>query len=442
MGKLAAMNFHEISWQIQDLLDGVDSVFLRTEPDVPDFTSRSPFKILVYNTNQQVTLEVNPQNIAVVVGILDATVFNKEIVKRLYTWNLKGLATYFHRFVPRFVTPTTSVIDLKIIEAFLGIKKNRPENFVEAINRTKIVVRHKSWQTLYQSIHLPLALRVLPTIETTPLLNETSRKPEYPYYEIEGQANGRMNCAKKFAYSYLPHTMGPDVKQALKPKGYNFRFLAADFRHCEVTVLQWLTNDERLKEILDSGEDLHKRIYEIVTGDPCDSDNKRNISKLLFLPVMYGLSPKGLARNLKLPETVGGELHNRIRTNFSTAYNQMVEVQKRARQGPVEDHFGRIRKFAESEPYKARNFWVQGVAATVCQEKLIDLYKALDGENAYLAYSVHDGYCICFRTPFAKQAYQIVRQTLEAPSRLCEGLEMKVEIKFGAKLDSMKVLWK
>lgn len=442
MGKLEAMNFYDISWQIADLLDGVDAVFLRTDPEVPDFTSRKLFKIQIWNLRQKIEIDVTPENIMLVVGILDATIFNKEIVQRLYAWNLKSFSTYFHAFFPKFVTPTTSVIDLKIIEAFLGIRKKRPENLVEAINRTKTIVRHKNWQTLYKSIHLPLALRVLPSIETTPLLNGKSRKAEYPYYEIEGQANGRMNCSKQYAYSYLPHAMGTEVKQALKPKGYNLRFLAADFRHCEVTVLQWLTGDEKLKEILKSGQDLHERIYEVVTGDPCDSPNKRSISKVMFLPVMYGLGPKGLAKSLHLPEQVGAELHTRIRTHFSTSYNRMIEIQKQAETGPVEDYFGRIRKFPENEVYKARNFWVQGVAATICQEKLIDLYRVLDGENAYLVYSVHDGYCICFKTPLAKQTYETVKQTLEAESKLCIGLEMKVEIKFGSKLDQMKVLWK
>ena len=232
------MNFYDISWQIADLLETSRVVYLRTEPEVPDFTLRASFKCVVWNLKQKIEIDVNPENIILVMGLLDATVFNKELVDRIYTWNLKSFSTYLHSLVPKFVTPTTSVIDLKIIESFLGIKKNRPENLVEAINRTKIAVQNKSWQKIYKSLHLPLALRVLPAIETTPLLNEKTRKPEYPYYEIEGQANGRMNCMKKYSSSYLPHNLGPDARRSLKPRGYGLRFASADFRHCEVTVLQ------------------------------------------------------------------------------------------------------------------------------------------------------------------------------------------------------------
>lgn len=458
MSTIKAMNFNEIAWQIADLLETTRAVFLRTDPEVPDFTVRAPFKCLICGLRQKVEIEVTPSNVITIMGLLDATVFNKEHVDRLYAWNLKSLSSYVRAFVPRFVNPTTSVIDLKIIESFLGIRKNRPENLVEAINRTKVTVQYnrsassrdisgadaqyKGWQKLYKSVHLPLALQVLPSIETTPLLNEATRKPEYPYYEIEGQANGRMNCLKKYSSSYLPHNLGPDARQNLKPRGYGLRFVSADFRHCEVTVLQWLTGDEFLKQILDSGRDLHERIYEVITEDKCDTEKKRAISKMLFLPVMYGCGPQTLAANLGLREAIGTELHNRIKTRFHTAYDRMMDIQKRAEKGPVEDYFGRCRAFPEGEYYKARNFWVQGVAATACQEKLIELHKAFDGENAYIAYSVHDGYCGVCTIRSARNTYRTMKQTLEAESVLCPGLRMKVEIKFGARLDDMKVLWK
>jgi hypothetical protein len=340
LGKIDAMSVQEAAWQIADLLEGSEAVFIRTEPEVPDFTTRAVFRVIISSLRQKVELEASPDNIRSLIGIFDATIFNKEIVDRIYAWNLKSLSSYFHHFVPRFVTPTNSVIDLKIIESFLGIRKIRPENLAEAINRVKIAVKHKSWQKLYKTLHLPLSLRVLPAIETTSLLNDDTRKPEHPYYEIEGQANGRMNCMKKFVNSYLPHNMGPDLRKALKPLGYNMRFLSADYRHCEVTVLQWLTGDEKLKEILDSGKDLHQRIYEVVTGDECNTEAKRNISKLMFLPVAYGCGPSTLARQLNVSESVGKELHGRIYTNFPTAMNRMLEIQKRI----TSDDVGSLKK--------------------------------------------------------------------------------------------------
>lgn len=436
------MSFYDTSCQIATLLEGHNAIYLRTEPEVPDFTVKASFKAIVSNKRQRVEIEVTPENVISVISLFDATIFNKEIVTHLYVWNLKALSSYFYFCVAKFVTPTTNVIDLKIIESFLGLRKNRPENLVEAINRTKILVKYKAWQRLYKAVHLPLSLRVLPSIETTPLLNDQTRRSEYPYYDIEGQANGRLNCLKKFARSYLPHNMGPDVKSVLKPKGYGMRFLGADYRFCEVVVLQWLSKDEKLKEIIDSGDDVHRAIYELIAQDPCNTETKRAISKKMFLPVMYGCGPKGLAHNLKQSDKVGKELFRRIGSQFTTAMKWMWQRQQEAKRGIVVDYFGRPRKFDANESYQARNAAVQGVAATVCQEKLIDLHKALDGEDVRLAFSVHDGYGVICKMEAARHAYQTVKRVLETESVLCPGLEMKVEIKFGARLNAMKVLWR
>ena len=436
------LKHYDTAWQLADLLEGQKSIFMRMEPEVPDFTIRASFKILIWSLRQKLVIEVDPSNIQYVISLFDQNIFNKDRVDRLYVWGLKPLCTYLRAFCPKFVTPTTNLIDLKIIESFLGVRKKRPENAVEAINRVKLAVQHKNWQKLYKAIHLPLSLRVLPSIETTPLLNDETRKSVYPYYEIEGQTNGRMNCLNKYANSYLPHNMGTEVRSVLKPRGEGMRLCTADFKSCEVAVLQWLSGDEKIKEILDSGEDLHRAIYKIVTGDQCDSDSKRNISKKMFLPVMYGCGPKGLAVNLDVGEPVGAELLQRIRKNFPTATHFMMERQKEAKSGRVTDYFGRPRQFPEGESYRFRNTAVQAVAATVCQEKLIALWKSLDGETARLAFSVHDGYGIVCDIPNAKQTYETVKDTLESESILCPGLKMKVAVKFGTRLSNMKTLWR
>lgn len=454
---MSQQNFLQKSEEISELVAANRSVFLRLEPEVPDFTAANPFKIHVYGTRTKVELEVTTENLMHVIGLFDLTVFNPEVVDRLYVWNIKALASYFRYFVKKFLQPKNSIIDLKIIEAFLGTRRNCPENLVEAVNRMKLCVAAsktetntqatqaaaaKGWQSVYKAIHLPLALQVLPSIETTPLLNEEFKRCEHPYYEIEGQVYGRMNCLKKYSKGYSPHNMGPDVKRALKPRGEGVRFLVADFRHCEVTVLQWLSGDPKLKELLESGKDLHGQIYEIITGTPCDNDNKRRMSKLMFLPVMFGCGARTLAENMGVPENVAAELISRIKTVFSVAWEWMRSKQDLAKVGAVIDSVGRPRTFSADQTYLVRDFVVQGVAATVCQEKLIALHKVLDGDNATLAFSVHDGYGLVIKTKFAKEVYRLVKDVTESESKICPGLKMKVEVKFGAKLDAMKVLWR
>ena len=436
------MSTQEIADTLSEFVKENKFAFLKLEPEVPDFTVNAQFKIIILGNNNTIELQAGTHNIVGIIGIFDATIFDKSQINHLYSWNIKALSSYFLFVSKKTFLPSTNLIDLKIIEGFLGTRKNTPENLNECIHRLKAITQNKNWQRLYKSIHLPLALRVLPAIETQPLLNENLKRCEFPYYEIEGQINGRMNCLRKYARSYLPHNMGPDVKKVLKPRGYGLRFVCSDFRHCEVTVLQWLSNDEKLKNILDSGADLHEQIYEIVTGDPCNSENKRNLSKKMFLPVMYGCGPSGLAHNLGITENVSAEIISRIKNEFHVAWDWIQQKQESAKKGPVEDFFGRPRFFEDKQSYLARNFSVQGVAATACQEKLISLYNALDKDKAHIVFSVHDGFGLVCQTKAAHETYKTIKDVCESESNLCSNLKMKVEIKFGGKLDNMKVLWK
>ena len=437
------MNLFETSLLLADLLESNKTVFVKTEPEVLDFTDAVMSKVIVFGQKSKVELDIASGNVASVCSLLDATIFNKELVGRVYFWNFKSLASFCRFHTTKFVTPQNNVLDLKIIEAFLGIHKKAPESYIEANNRAGIVAQNKDWAAIYKSIHMPLMLRVLPSIESTALLNSDTRRSEHPYYEIEGQTNGRLNCSNKFSKCYLPHVLGPDLKKALKPRGYNLRFATADFRFCEVVMLQWLSGDQRLKEIIDSGEDLHSKIYEIITKNACDTETKRKISKKMFLPVVYGFGVSSLAKHLGVSEELALQLKERIYTEFSTAINWVLSKQQIAKEGKaVKDHFGRVREYPPEQAYLARNLVVQGPAATFCQEKMIDLWKSLKGTEAFLAFSVHDGYGVITTVNSAKTTYEIMKSTLETESKLCPGLKMKVEIKFGIRLDDMKVLWK
>jgi hypothetical protein len=439
------MNLYELSFEINSLLESNKALFLKIEPEVPDFTILNSFKVEIYGHNKVLEYEVSSDQIISLIGVFDATIFDKEVCEKLFVWNFKSLCSYFYFVSKKFISPTTNLIDLKIIENFLNIRKKSPENLIEFINRLKLTIKNKSWQSIYKLIHLPLALNVLPSIETYPLLNEENKRTEYPYYEIEGQINGRMNCLRKFLKSYMPHNMSNDLKSVLKPRGYGMRFLYSDFRHCEVTVLQWLSNDEKLLEILKSGADLHSQIYEIITGDSCDSENKRKLSKKIFLPVMYGCGSKSLSKNIGVNLDVASELINRIKGEFGTAWAWIQSKQENAKNDQISDYFGRPRVFGEKESYLARNFSVQGVAATVCQEKLIELFTEFNGieeENKpNIAFSVHDGFGVVCKLKSARETYKIVKRVCESESKFCPELKMKVEIKFGSKLDKMKVLW-
>lgn len=436
------MDLQEASVHVEEMLENTKVVYMKTDPEVMDFTCHQPGKILLIGGKKRVEIDVDQDSVALVMGFLSCSVFDKENISTLLAWNLKSLMSYFRFYVKTPPVITTSVVDLQVIEKFLGIEKSAPENLSEAVNRMKVIAEYKNWKGLYQRLHLPLMLRVLPALETTPLLDEFNKTSVYAFYEVEGQHNGRLRCAKKFSKSYLPHTLDDEQKKNLKPKGYDRCLMTFDIRHCEVSVLQWLSKDEKLKEIIDSGKDLYHEIYNLVTGDVCDSAKKRDMTKLMFLPVMYGCGNETLGRNLNISPDVAKELIGRIHAIFPTVSEWMLAVQEKARHNEsIEDYFGRPRSYPEKF-YQARNFVVQGVAATVCLEKLIDIYKALKEKDAQLCFSIHDGYGIILNVRIVVDMYREVRKIIETESELCPGLLFKAECKVGKRLDAMRVIGK
>lgn len=431
------MDLYCFSEKLTELTDDTKSVYLKFDPEVPDFTTNQPGKLVIYGKDK---LEINfdKTNISLIVGMLDVTIFDKSKINIVYVWNLKPFCTYFKFCTGKYIKPQNFVIDLKIAENFKNVVKKSPDELNSAIYRSQAVV-DKNFLSIYKKIHFPLITKILPDLETRPLLNFLTKQAEYPYYEVEGQSNGRMNAAKKYSKGYLLHNMSGENKKNFKPKGYEKRFMCADYRHCEVNVLQWLSNDPQLKEIIEDDLDLHQQIYELITGDLCDTERKREISKKIFLPVMYGCQEKTLSNNLSIPENMAKELIKRIKYKFPVVWDWMAKKHKEAENGTAVDYFGRVRNFEKNKDYLSRNFFVQGVAATVCNEKLIKLNNELT--DAEVVYCVHDGFGMVVDSNKCKKAYLQAKEILESESELCKGLKLKTQIRFGITLGDLKVFW-
>lgn len=436
------MDLYDASVFLISILNKTKVIYLHVSPEVPDFTNHEEVKIIIEGGSQRLILELNRENAHEIFGFLQASVFDKDSVTTLIAWNLKSLFSYFKFYLPKADSPGCSIIDLHVIENFLGIKKKPPENFIEAINRSRIVASTPSWKTIYKSLHLPLMLKILPAMETTPLLDETDRVPKYAYYEIEGQINGRLRNLKIFDKSYLPHTMGQEQKAILRPRGYDHCFMVSDIHNCEISVIQWLTKDEVLGELIRSNSDLYQQVYEKITGDQCNSDRKREMAKGMFIALLYGAGKDALTRILNVSESVAKELIKRTYAQFPVAMNWMADRQKEAEEKQtIQDYFGRPRTFTEKF-WQARNFMVQGVAATICLEKLIELYRVFEDTEAKLCFNVHDGYGVLCPKKSTKEMFHITQTTLTAESKLCPGLKLTAETKFGLNLNDMRVVYK
>jgi len=316
-----------------------------------------------------------------------------------------------------------------------------PKGVSECKIRIQSMMGNKSWQDLqkiYKKIHLPLINKILPGIETVGLINKELRREVFPAYQIEGQLNGRLLCSKVLENSFNPHTLSNEDKLNLCSRYPNDLFLHFDYRHMEVSVLQWLSGDAVLGGMINSGEDLYSSIFKKIFGVDCENSGQRKLCKSFFLPVVYGLSKNALSKKLGVSTSMADHIYNGICRHFKTAIS-WVERHQTCIADVSTDYFGRNRIFKEKK-YRARNFAIQAPASLVCLDKLIKLYNLLESSDAEVVFHVHDAFVILARPLRVTSLCKDIKILLEENCEMYNGLKLKTECRVGNRLVELKHL--
>lgn len=411
------------------------------EPEILDFTEKEEVTLHIHATGgQSFSLEIKPDidnsELASILGILTWSVFAKG--SRIITWNWKNFASYILGKGGKPFECHATIIDLKIIESYLGIKNAAPKTLGEALSRMKKVMaepNYKESSKVYRNIHLPLMTTVLPHLETVGIVDPDFDGRSYAYYEIDGQENGRLLCHRAYSKGYIPHNLTEEKKAKIKPLPDHF-FMYFDFNSMEVFMLAWLTKDPLLNELCQK-DDVYFALYEKIIGEQTNLKEARDKCKKFFLPVIYGMSAHALADRLKIAEAVAEAIVNRMHELFPTALAWVQAYQDQVKEkGYADDIFGK-RRYFDGKEYRVRNFCVQSPASIVCLEKLIQLYHALVPLTK-LAYHVHDGYMVYTTKEKWKEVYSKAVAVLSSESQMCPGLKLRVSVKAGRNLNELK----
>ena len=393
----------ELAVNLNKLLQSNSGVFLRCSPELLDFTQNINFKIKVND------LIIEVDDLLNILSLLK-TAINIPII----AWNIKNLYSYALFKTGTHLQFETKVFDLRIAESFLGMDKKIPVDYAEAKERFKAVIADwGNFKNLYQQIYFPLLSEVIPSIESEGLIQD--RKILYSCYDVSG--HGRLSCYKAFDNYFLPHTLSREQRAIIKPKGNEYSFLYFDFHCMEVSMMAWLSKDAYLSELVNGKEDFYKVLYKLITG--VSDDNKRDLCKNIFLPVVYGQQAKSLAKNLNFTIGTAEKIISRLEKLFPKLFDWLGSYRNI-------DYFGRKRYFEGGEEYKYRNFIVQAPAAMVCLERLIGLYQELQDYGIIVA-TIHDGYLVKAKQVEITKA--ICMRSLETESKLCPGLKLKVNYK-------------
>lgn len=419
------------------------NVFVRTEPEIPDFTDKENPPSLVFcpQGNKEISLTLRDENLPGIVSMLSLSLFAKG--KKVIAWDWKGLASYFLAKTGKPFAIEAVLIDLKVIESYCGIKKQFPKTLVEALNRLKALVSSGLWkevERIYKKLHMPLITAVIPSLEVVGILDPEKGGKLHAHYEIDGQENGRLKCKQSFKMGYVPHAMSPAFRERVKPPNHEPMFMYFDFLAQEVYFLAHVSQDPLLLELC-RGKDVYEGIYERVVGKKSESREDREKAKKFFMPVIYGQSAYMLSQRINITPGKAEIVKERIDALFPVALAWVGASQKRlSEDGYARDIFGKRRlHFEEGKEFSVRNFSVQSPSAVVCLEKLIQFHSALKGK-AEIAYSLHDGLVAYVNKENWRNVLKVGTDVLTSESEFCPGLRFRVVCRAGRNLNNLKPL--
>lgn len=414
--------------------------YLFTEFKHLDFTSDKSYSLVLSNEQHTKTfsipsLEDRLKSFMAGLSLVGNGLEDKNNL--IISWDLKSIISYFSYKSRCNFSLNGNVLDLKILESYVGLDLEKPKNYNEAKLRLRNLVSNYDWKSIYkiyQQVYLPLT-HVIPQIETTGLSDKFAKKRVFPYYEIDGQINGRMKCSSVYLNSFNPHTLSIENKEHLAPSFFDYHFVSLDYKHMEVSVLQWLSKDNCMKQLLETDDDLYCSIWRTLFNKDCN-DEYRQICKNFFLPIIYGLGVDGLMKKMNWTKDVADYVFDKLNTKFKDAVDWIKTQQNSmSSNNTYADYFGRIRSFDNA--YKIRNFCIQSPASLICLHKLTKLNKAIEN-TAKICMHVHDGYhLICHRQNLIKTV-DISKKVLEQEEDLYPGLKLKVSLKYGTNLNNMK----
>lgn len=198
---------------------------------------------------------------------------------------------------------------------------------------------------------------------------------------------------------------GRKIRQAFIPSEDDMVIFAADYSQIELRVLAHIAEDKKLIAAFNDQIDIHTQTAGNVFHVPYDdvTNEMREQAKAVNFGIVYGISDYGLSQNLGITRKEAKEFIERYFSVYPGVQVYMEEIVKQAKHdGYVSTLMNRrryvpdinarnfnVRSFAERT---AINTPIQGSAADIIKQAMIDLQHALDEEQleARMLLQVHD----------------------------------------------------
>ena len=249
-------------------------------------------------------------------------------------------------------------------------------------------------------------------------------------YNQAGSATGRFSSSNPNLQNIPIRTeMGREVRRAfVAPRGYVL--LAVDYSQIELRVMAHISQDETLIDAFHRGLDIHQATAATVNGiDPDEvTYDQRSFAKRVNFGLMYGMGAFRLARDSDLTLAEADQF-------ISTYFERMPGVEEYIKatkafvweNGFTETLYGRRRIYpaiksngnrrsTAAEERAAINMPIQGTAADILKQSMINLHDRLSRESfdAAMILQVHDELVLEVKEEQLPAVKRLVVDTMES----------------------------
>lgn len=221
----------------------------------------------------------------------------------------------------------------------------------------------------------------------------------HPSFHLHRTATGRLSSSNPNLQNIPRESSVRGLFVA--PPGY--QLLVADYDQIELRVMCMFSHDPKMSEFFLSGEDIHAGAAALVLNKPIEdvTHDERQLGKGVNFLTAYGGGAQKLARTTGIDEAHAKYVIDRYYQQFSgiTKWKQDVIAYGRSK-GYVKTMSGRRRHLSDltssDTQLRARaerqavNAVVQGSAADICKQAMINVYNKFQPYKARILVQVHD----------------------------------------------------
>ena len=237
---------------------------------------------------------------------------------------------------------------------------------------------------------------------------------------------------------------GLRIREAfIAPKGH--ALLCADYSQIEPRILAHLSQDPRLLEVFEKGEDIHMATAMDIFHFPASQITRemRRAAKSVVFGIVYGISPFGLSQNIGVPQA---EAKKYIETYFEKYAGVRALMDRNIEEGKTKGYtttiLGRRRPIPElqsGDPVQrgigermAVNSPIQGSAADLIKVAMINVNKALhhDMPHTKMILQVHDELIFEVQEKDLDEAKRLVKKEMEGVGKQL-GLSVPLKVDLG-----------